>query len=410
MRTRTFKSSKYNFRPIVTAINLKNSNEINREIKKILIVNRGEIALKIIKIARSLGIATVAFYSESDRAMPFVAAADEKFALDGNSSAETYLNMNAILNAIKVTGADAVHPGYGFLAENAVFADLMEKNNVIFIGPSVQSILAMGNKVNAKNLAIKTGVKTVPGSVAAIENIEQLFQIAKTIGYPVMLKAANGGGGRGIRIVHDENDLEKTFVLVKNEAKQSFNDETILIEKYIENPRHIEIQIIGDKYGNLVSLGERDCSIQRFNQKIIEEAPSSFLTNETRKKMEESAILLAKNCNYYSVGTVEYVVDKDQNFYFLEMNTRLQVEYGVTEYVTGINLITEMIRIAQGNRLRFKQEDININGSAIEVRICAEDPSFNFLPSTGRITQYHEPKQKIDIRIDSGFKNIKYDN
>jgi propionyl-CoA carboxylase alpha chain len=376
----------------------------NKKISKILIVNRGEIAVRIIKTAKKLGIATVAVYSNTDANAMFVEMADEKIALDGDFSKDTYINTSKILAAIKQSGADAVHPGYGFLSENEVFVQLMQDNGIIFIGPSASSIEAMGDKITAKKKAVEAGVSVVPGFMGIIEDIGVLKQEVEKIGFPVIIKATAGGGGKGMKIVYHDSELEDAVTSARNEARNSFGDERVFIEKYIECPRHIEIQVLADKHGNVVCLGERECSIQRFNQKVIEESPSPFLDEETRKKMYAQSVQLAKSCGYFSAGTVEYIVDKNRNFYFLEMNTRLQVEHPVTEYVTGLDLVEQMIRIAEGEKLNFSQADVKITGWAMESRICAEDPSKNFLPSVGRITTYIEPHKKRNVRVDTGCR------
>lgn len=370
-------------------------------IKKILIANRGEIAARIIKTAKKMGIKTVAIYSEADTNSLYVRQADEAVYIGPSPSTLSYLNQKNILNAIKSTGADAVHPGFGFLSENYAFAELLEKNKITFIGPSSYTIDNMGDKIKAKKIAKKAGVNIIDGYMGAIKNEKEALKIANKIGYPIMLKAAAGGGGKGIRIVRGADEMKQAFTSTRNEARNNFSDERTFIEKYIENPRHIEIQVVGDVHGNYVCLGERECSIQRHHQKVIEEAPSTFIDEKTRKKMYAQSIALAKAVKYYSVGTVEFMVDNDQNFYFLEMNTRIQVEHPVTELVTGIDLIEQMILIAQGKALSIKQKDVKINGWAIECRICAEDPTAGFLPSTGRIITYKEPEVSENIRIDT---------
>jgi len=374
----------------------------HKKIKRILVANRGEIALRIMRTAKRLGIKTVAIHSDIDTGAPFVSMADEAISLGGTSSRENYLDIEKILNAIELSHADAVHPGYGFLSENSSFVKILEKKGVTFIGPTSSSMEDLGDKVKAKILATNAGVSVVPGFVGVIENEEKLIKIADDIGFPVIIKAVAGGGGKGMKIVYCPADLSAAAESAKNEARNSFGDDRIFIERYIQNPRHIEIQIIGDKHNNIVCLGERECSIQRFNQKIIEESPSSFIDETTRRMMYEHAIKLTKASNYYSAGTVEFIVDQDKNFYFLEMNTRLQVEHTVTEYVTNLDLVELMIRVAEGEHLPFSQDTITLNGWAIETRICAEDPSKNFLPSVGRITNYIEPIRRYGSRVDSG--------
>lgn len=374
------------------------------KISKILIANRGEIAVRIISTAKRLGIKTVAIYSTADASSgaKFIEMADEAFHIPGYASKDTYLNVQKILEIIDISGADAVHPGYGFLSERASFVDELDKKGITFIGPSSKSMNAMGDKITAKTVAQKAKVNVVPGLICKIEGSEDLAKVASEIGFPLIIKAAMGGGGKGMKIVYKKEDLEDAAISAKNEARNSFGDDTIFIEKYIEKPRHIEIQVLADKFGNVVCLGERECSIQRFNQKVIEEAPSSFLDEKTRKKMYEQSISLVKACGYYSVGTVEYIVDQKKNFYFLEMNTRLQVEHPVTEFITGLDLVEQMIMVANGEKLQFNQDKIKLKGWAIEGRVCAEDPSKGFLPSIGRLSYYKEPEKKRSIRVDSG--------
>jgi propionyl-CoA carboxylase alpha chain len=370
--------------------------------KKLLIANRGEIAVRILKTAKKLGIKSVAIYSEADANSLAVQQADEAYYIGPSPSNLSYLNVKKIIEIVKQSGADAVHPGYGFLSENAAFAKQLEQIGVKFVGPSVQAIESMGDKITSKKIAIEAKVSTVPGYMGEIKTSKEAEKISKSIGFPVMIKAAAGGGGRGMRIVHDIKDVDKAFISAKNEAKNSFGDDRIFIEKFIEKPRHIEIQVIADKFGNIVCLGERECSIQRYNQKIIEEAPSSFLNEEIRKKMYKQTESLAKKVGYYSAGTVEYIMDKEHNFYFLEMNTRLQVEHPVTEYITGLDLVEEMINIADGKKLSYKQDDIKLKGWAIESRIYAEDPDRGFMPSSGRINRYQEPESSKNVRLDKG--------
>lgn len=369
---------------------------------KLLIANRGEIACRIIKTCRKLGIKTVAVYSDSDTNSLFVQMADEAFNIGPSPSSQSYLNIDKILAVIKKTGANLVHPGYGFLSENRNFANILEKNGVTFVGPSVHSIEMMGDKIQSKKLAIAANVSTVPGHMGVIKDSTEALKIAEEIGFPVMVKASAGGGGKGMRIVWKAEEVAEAFLSASNEARNSFSDDRIFIEKFIEHPRHIEIQVIADKQGNTVCLGERECSIQRNNQKVIEEAPSPFLDEKTRQKMYAQSKALAAAVGYFSAGTIEYIVDKNKNFYFLEMNTRLQVEHPVTELITGLDIVELMIKIALGEKLPFKQEDIKLNGWAMESRIYAEDPSRGFLPSSGRINLYIEPEENENVRVDSG--------
>lgn len=377
--------------------------------KKILIANRGEIACRIIKTARKMGIKTVAVCSEVDRDALHVEMADEFVVIGPAPSAESYLNMQRIVAACRETGAEAVHPGYGFLSERQEFPKQLMAAGVTFIGPNAEAIAALGDKIASKKLAAAAGVSTVPGYMGVIENSEHAVKIAEEIGYPVMVKASAGGGGKGIRIVNTSQEMEENFQLARSEAASSFADDRIFVEKYITNPRHIEIQVLGDKHGNVIHLGERECSIQRRNQKVVEEAPSVLLDAATREKMASQAIALAKAVNYDSAGTVEFVAGQDRSFYFLEMNTRLQVEHPVTEMITGIDLVEEMIRVAYGEKLRYAQRDITFKGWSIESRIYAEDPTRNFLPSTGRLMTYREPEsdfnaEGIKVRTDSGIE------
>ena len=373
------------------------------KIKKVLIANRGEIAVRIIRACREMGIESVAVYSDPDRLSPHVQLADEAYALGGNTSAESYLVVDKILSIMEESGADAVHPGYGFLSENCDFAEKVEQNGKIFIGPGTHAIEIMGSKTNARTKMINAGVPVVPGTESAIEDPKEALKVAKEIGFPVLIKAAMGGGGKGMRLVNAPEEFDQAFSSAKSEALKAFSDDTVFIEKFVEEPRHIEIQVLGDQHGNYVYLHERECSIQRRHQKVIEEAPSSILTPELRKEMGEAAIACAKSVDYYSAGTVEFLVDRHQKFYFLEMNTRLQVEHPVTELVTGIDLVKQMIRIAEGKQLEMKQNDIPINGHAIECRIYAEDIYENFMPSTGKIT-FMKPSDGPGIREDSGFE------
>ena len=369
--------------------------------KKILIANRGEIACRVINTAKKLGIKTVAICSDPDENSPHVNLADDYINIGGQTSSESYLVISKIIDALKKANADAVHPGYGFLSENVQFRDEVHNAGKIFIGPPSQAISLMGDKIESKKIAKSAGVSVVPGGLNVIKNIDKAILEAGKIGYPLMVKASAGGGGKGMRIAFNEKELIENFGSAINEAKSSFGDERVFIEKFIEFPKHIEIQILGDQFGNFIHLGERECSIQRRHQKVIEEAPSPFVTDELRSKMVDQAIKLGMAVGYYSAGTVEFVVDKDKNFYFLEMNTRLQVEHPVTELTTGIDLVEQMIRIAYGDKLNIEQKDVKFSGSAIECRIYAEDSSKNFLPSIGRLTRYIEPQGK-KIRIDSG--------
>ncbi len=359
--------------------------------KKILIANRGEIACRVIKTAKKMGIATVAVYSDADRDALHVRMADEARHIGPAPSNQSYIVIEKILDAIRETGADAVHPGYGFLSENAAFAAALEKAGVAFIGPPVKAIEAMGDKITSKKIAAKAGVNTVPGHMGLIENADEAVTIATSIGYPVMIKASAGGGGKGMRIAWNDQEAREGFQASRNEAKASFGDDRIFIEKFVTEPRHIEIQVLGDQHGTTLYLGERECSIQRRNQKVIEEAPSPFLNDATRKAMGEQAVALARAVGYFSAGTVEFIVDGERNFYFLEMNTRLQVEHPVTELITGIDLVEQMIRVAAGENLTFGQADVKLNGWAIESRLYAEDPYRNFLPSIGRLSRYRPP-------------------
>src|SRR5690349_7748249 len=369
--------------------------------KKILIANRGEIACRIIRTARRMGIATVAVYSDADARAPHVRMADESVRLGPPPASESYLNAELIIDACRATGAEAVHPGYGFLSERESFARALAEAGIAFIGPPPEAIAAMGDKIESKRLAQAAGVSTVPGDLDVIADAEHALPIARKIGYPVMIKASAGGGGRGMRIAHSEAELRDGFASAQHEAKASFGDDRVFLEKYIEEPRHIEIQVLGDAHGNIVHLGERECSIQRRHQKVIEESPSPFIDAETRAAMGAQAVALARAVSYRSAGTVEFIVDRQRNFYFLEMNTRLQVEHPVTELVTGLDLVELMIRIAAGEKLPFGQDDVRQSGWAIEARVYAEDPLRNFLPSIGRLTRYRQPEGN-GIRVDTG--------
>lgn len=372
--------------------------------KKILIANRGEIAVRIMHTCRKMGIKTVAIYSEADSNALHVKEADEAVYVGPSPSSQSYLQIDNILKALRQTGADAVHPGYGFLSENAEFAKALRKAGVVLIGPSAEAVKSMGDKIESKKIAVAANVSVVPGTEDAVTNQDEAIKIAKEIGYPVMIKAAAGGGGKGMRVANDEKELIDGLRFASSEAASSFSDSRVFIEKYIVKPRHIEIQILADKSGHTLWLGERECSIQRRHQKVIEEAPSPFISDETRKKMGEQAVQLAKAVGYTSAGTVEFIVDAEQNFYFLEMNTRLQVEHRVTELITDLDLVEWMIRIAAGESLTMKQEDIKYNGWAMECRVYAEDPKRGFLPSTGRLSRYAEPvlDNGAKVLVDSG--------
>jgi propionyl-CoA carboxylase alpha chain len=381
---------------------------------KILIANRGEIACRIIKTARKMGIKTVAVYSDADRDARHVELADEAVHIGAAPSRESYLQADKIIAACKQTGAQAVHPGYGFLSENEAFARRVEEEGITFIGPKHYSIAAMGDKIASKKLAKEADVNTIPGYNEAIEAPAQAVEIAKGIGYPVMIKASAGGGGKGLRVAFNDKEAFEGFTSCRNEARNSFGDDRVFIEKYVEEPRHIEIQVLGDSYGNVVYLNERECSIQRRHQKVIEEAPSPFISDATRKAMGEQAVALAKAVKYQSAGTVEFVVGKDQSFYFLEMNTRLQVEHPVTESITGLDLVELMIRVAAGEKLPLAQADVQRNGWSIECRINAEDPFRNFLPSTGRLVRFQPPRETMwaadtehlfGVRVDTGVQD-----
>jgi propionyl-CoA carboxylase alpha chain len=381
---------------------------------KILIANRGEIACRVIQTARKMGIKTVAVYSDADKDARHVQLADEAVHIGAAPSRESYLLADKIIAACKQTGAQAVHPGYGFLSENAGFAKRVEEEGIIFIGPKHYSIAAMGDKIESKKLAGAAGVNCIPGVNDAIETAERAVEIAKGIGYPVMIKASAGGGGKGLRVAHDDKEAFEGFTSCRNEARNSFGDDRVFIEKFVEEPRHIEIQLIGDSQGNVIYLNERECSIQRRHQKVIEEAPSPFISDATRKAMGEQAVALAKAVKYQSAGTVEFVVGRDQSFYFLEMNTRLQVEHPVTECITGLDLVELMIRVAAGEKLPLEQKDVQRNGWAMECRINAEDPFRNFLPSTGRLVRFQPPAQTMHqantqdlygVRVDTGVQD-----
>jgi len=382
--------------------------------KKILIANRGEIACRVIATAQKMGIQTVAVYSEADKEARHVQLADEAVLIGPAASRESYLVADKIIAAAKATGAQAIHPGYGFLSENAEFSKRCEDEGIAFIGPRHFSIAAMGDKIESKKLAGAAGVNCIPGVNHAIETAEKAVEIAKGVGYPVMIKASAGGGGKGLRVAFNDKEAFEGFTSCRNEARNSFGDDRVFIEKFVEEPRHIEIQVLGDSHGNVIYLNERECSIQRRHQKVIEEAPSPFISDATRKAMGEQAVQLAKAVKYQSAGTVEFVVGKDQSFYFLEMNTRLQVEHPVTEAITGLDLVEMMIRVAAGEKLPIEQKDVQRNGWAIECRINAEDPFRNFLPSTGRLVRFQTPKQTMfqgntadlfGVRVDTGVQD-----
>ncbi|WP_033924611.1 acetyl-CoA carboxylase biotin carboxylase subunit [Sphingomonas sp. 35-24ZXX] len=377
-------------------------------ITKILIANRGEIACRVIRTARKMGIKTVAVYSDADARSPHVEMADEAVHIGPSPAAQSYLLADKIIEVCKATGADAVHPGYGFLSERTSFAEALKAAGITFIGPPPGAIAAMGDKIESKKLALQAGVNVVPGFVGEIDDTEHAVRIAEEIGYPVMMKASAGGGGKGMRLAYSEQDVREGFEATKREGLASFGDDRVFIEKFILQPRHIEIQVLGDQHGNIVYLGERECSIQRRHQKVVEEAPSPFVTPEMRKKMGEQAVALARAVGYYSAGTVELIVsgaDKTgDGFYFLEMNTRLQVEHPVTELVTGLDLVEQMIRVANGEPLAFTQDDVKLTGWAVENRVYAEDPYRGFLPSIGRLVRYNPPKQKKGVRVDDGVE------
>ena len=374
--------------------------------KKILIANRGEIACRIIRTAKKMGIATVAVYSDADARSPFVLMADEAVHIGPSPAAQSYLLADKIIAACKATGAEAVHPGYGFLSERTSFAQALADNGIAFIGPPIGAIAAMGDKIESKKLALEAGVNVVPGFVGEIDDTEHAVRIAEEIGYPVMMKASAGGGGKGMRLAYSEKDVREGFEATKREGLASFGDDRVFIEKFILNPRHIEIQILGDQLGNIVYLNERECSIQRRHQKVVEEAPSPFVTLKMRKAMGEQCVALARAVGYYSAGTVELIVSgadpSGESFYFLEMNTRLQVEHPVTECITGVDLVEQMIRVAAGEKLPFAQDDVQLSGWAIENRVYAEDPYRGFLPSTGRLVRYNPPVEDDGVRVDDG--------
>src|SRR4030081_1880911 len=374
--------------------------------KRILVANRGEIACRVIKTAGRMGIETVAVYSEADRDALHVEMADEAVLIGPPAASESYLLIDKIVEACRKTGAQAVHPGYGFLSERESFPRALEAAGIVFIGPNPGAIAAMGDKIESKKAAAKANVSTVPGHLGVIEDEKHAVKIADEIGYPVMIKASAGGGGKGMRMAHSAGEVAEGFARARSEAKSSFGDDRVFIEKFIVDPRHIEIQVLGDKHGNVIHLGERECSIQRRNQKFVEEAPTPLIDAATRAAMGEQAVALARAVGYDSAGTVEFVAAQDKSFYFLEMNTRLQVEHPVTELVTGIDLVEQMIRVAAGEKLALKQADVKLNGWAVETRIYAEDPTRNFLPSTGRLVTYRPPAETtrdgVTVRNDTG--------
>jgi propionyl-CoA carboxylase alpha chain len=370
--------------------------------EKILIANRGEIACRVIRTAKRMGIATVAVYSDADARAPHVKLADESVRLGPPPASESYLNAELIIDACKATGAEAVHPGYGFLSERESFARALTEAGIAFIGPPPEAIAAMGDKIESKKLAKAAGVSVVPGYLGEIADTDEAVRIAGEIGYPVMMKASAGGGGKGMRLAYGENDVREGFEATKREGLASFGDDRVFIEKFVTSPRHIEIQLLGDQHGTILYLGERECSVQRRHQKVVEEAPSPFVTPEMRKAMGEQAVALARAVGYYSAGTVEFIAGTDRSFYFLEMNTRLQVEHPVTEQVTGLDLVEQMIRVAAGEKLGFGQADVKLDGWSVETRVYAEDPYRGFLPSTGRLVRYRPPAEGDGVRVDDG--------
>ncbi len=373
-----------------------------QKIKKILIVNRGEIAVRIIAACKELGITTATIYSEADKTSLHVRLSDETYLIGPAQASDSYLNVKKIITLAKEINADAIHPGYGFLSENAAFIKAVEEAGIIFIGPSSKSVELMGSKTAARKLMEKHNVPIVPGTTEKINDVNQAIKSAHEIGFPVMLKASAGGGGKGMRLVYSEDELPESLERAQNEALKAFGSPDVYMEKFIENPKHIEVQILGDKFGNYIHLFERECSIQRRHQKVVEESPSTFVDGEVRRKITEAAINAAKACNYYNAGTIEFLMDKNHNFYFLEMNTRLQVEHPVTELITGVDLVKEQINIAEGNELSYLQRDIKMHGHAIECRIYAEDIENNFAPSTGKI-KYHSLPTGPGIRVDRGI-------
>lgn len=372
------------------------------KIKKLLVANRGEIAVRIMRSAKEMGITTVAVYSTADEKAQHVLSADEAYCIGQPPSSESYLRAEVLIETALKAGAQAIHPGYGFLSENADFAQKVREAGLIFVGPSPESIMAMGDKLRAKEAARKAGVPLVPGSVSAIANVAEAKAIIKETGFPLLIKASAGGGGKGMRLVHEESELASQMEMAMGEAKSAFGDPTVFIERFVLNPKHIEIQVIGDQHGNVVHLFERDCSIQRRHQKVVEEAPSGILTPEIREAMGRDAVNLARHCGYFSTGTVEFIVDQNLNYYFLEMNTRLQVEHPVTELITGLDLVKEQIRVAQGEELSERVKNVKMRGHAIEIRVCAEDPISNFAPDVGKLSVFRAP-QGPGIRLDSGY-------
>ncbi len=374
--------------------------------KKVLIANRGEVAVRIIRACREIGIPTVAVYSQADANSLHVSLATEAYCIGPNESSKSYLNIPAIISAALISGADAIHPGYGFMSERADFAEICAEHNIKFIGPSPESMQLMGDKATARKTMVSKNVPITPG-IGIITDIEEAKAAAKKFGYPVIVKATAGGGGKGMRVANNDAELEQNITLCRQEAEKFFGNPDVYMEKYLVNPRHIEVQVIADKFGNVVHLGERDCSIQRRHQKLVEEAPSPAVSEEIRKKLGEAAVRAAKAANYEGVGTIEFLLDKDKNFYFMEMNTRLQVEHGITEMISNVDIVREQINIAAGNPLSFKQEDIKLYGHAIECRINAEDPDRNFLPAPGEINGYITPGGfgvRVDSHVYSGYK------
>jgi acetyl-CoA carboxylase biotin carboxylase subunit len=372
-------------------------------IQKILIANRGEIAMRVMRSAKEMGIKTVSVYSDADAALPHVSYADESVNLGAPTASESYLNQDKIIAACKKTGAEAIHPGYGFLSENAGFAKRVAEEGLIFIGPSPHAIEVMGDKLTSKQTVKDFDVPLVPGMEEPVNDVELAKKVAEEIGYPVMIKASAGGGGKGMRIIHKPEEFEEQMERAMSEAKKSFGNDEVFVEKFITSPKHIEVQIMGDQHGNIIYFFERECSIQRRHQKVIEEAPSALLTPERRKEIGEAAVNVARSCGYFGAGTVEFIADENLDFYFLEMNTRLQVEHPVTEMITGVDLVKEQIKVAEGQALTIKQEDLSIKGHSIEVRVYAEDPSNNFLPDTGMLKRYIRP-QGAGIRVDDGYE------
>lgn len=372
-------------------------------IKKILVANRGEIAIRIMRSAKEMGIATVAVFSEADKLLPHTAYADESVNIGPAAASESYLVQDKIIAACKTTGADAIHPGYGFLSENATFAERVKKEGLTFIGPSPHAIRVMGDKLTSKQTVKEFGVPLVPGMDEPINDVPKAKKVADEIGYPIMIKASAGGGGKGMRIVNDPKDFEEQMERAMSEARNSFGNDEVFVEKFIASPKHIEVQVLGDNHGNIIHLFERECSIQRRHQKVIEEAPSALLTHERRMEIGQAAVNVAKSCDYSGAGTVEFIADENMDFYFLEMNTRLQVEHPVSELISGVDLVKEQIKIAEGHALSFTQDDLKINGHSLEVRVYAEDPSNNFLPDTGNLQTYVRP-QGAGVRVDDGYE------